>query len=131
MEDKQIPKVTFTKGLSKEEFFGKLFQIRDEIHLAHLNTNSYAAHVALSEFYDGILDLTDAIIESTQGKYGILKITSKESKLQDPIKLLEDLAKLTDCGPAYKLFEETWIQNQIDEISTLTYKTLYKLKTLK
>ena len=40
------------------------------------------------------------------------------------------LAKLTDDGNAYIMFKETWIQNQIDEISTLTYQTLYKLKNL-
>ena len=38
---------------------------------------------------------------------------------------------VADDGAVYKMFKETWIQNQLDEISTLTYQTLYKLKNLK
>lgn len=116
------------------EFFGKLFQIRDQIHINHLRitgTGSYAGHIALHDFYDEILDLTDTLIESYQGKYGILDITIPASSKTEAITTLEELAKLTDGGNAYNLFKETWLQNQIDEISTLTYQTLYKLKNLK
>lgn len=116
------------------EFFGKLFQIRDQIHIDHLRTTglgSFAAHKALNEFYDEILDLTDGLIESYQGKYGIIDITIPSASKTEPIKTLEELAKLIDGGSIYNLFKETWIQNQLDEISQLTYQTLYKLKNLK
>lgn len=121
-------------SLKVADFFGKLFQIRDQIHLDHLRTTgvgSFAAHKALNEFYDEILDLTDSLIESYQGKYGILEISIPSASKTDPIKTLEDLAKLTDGGSVYNMFKETWIQNQLDEISQLTYQTLYKLKNLK
>lgn len=127
-------KLSQAKGLSKEEFFGRLFEIRDQIHLRHLRvsgSSSYAAHVALNEFYDGILDLLDGLVESYQGKYGIVTIKINSTKDEEPITLLENLVKLTDGGQVYTMFKETWIQNQIDEISTLAYKTLYKLKNLK
>lgn len=116
-----------------EEFFGKLFQLRDQIHLTHLKVSgpgSYAAHKALNEFYDGLLDHIDTLVESYQGKYGILTINIPASSSVDPEMALEMLAKLVDDGNAYIMFKETWIQNQIDEISTLTYQTLYKLKNL-
>ena len=125
------PKV---KSLSKaEEFFGKLFQLRDQIHLTHLKVSgpgSYAAHKALNEFYDGLLDQIDTLVESYQGKYGIINLNIPASSTVEPEMALEALAKLTDDGNAYIMFKETWIQNQIDEISTLTYQTLYKLKNL-
>lgn len=127
-------KLSQGKGLSKEEFFGRLFEIRDQIHLRHLRvagSGSYAQHVALNEFYDGILGLLDDLIESYQGKYGIVSIKINQTKDEEPITLLENLVKLTDGGQVYSMFKETWIQNQIDEISTLAYKTLYKLKNLK
>lgn len=127
-------KLSQAKGLSKEEFFGRLFEIRDQIHLRHLRVSgsgSYAQHVALNEFYEDILDLADNLIESYQGKYGIVSIKISTIKDEEPITLLENLAKLTDSGQIYNMFKETWIQNQLDEISTLTYKTLYKLKNLK
>lgn len=127
-------KLSQAKGLSKEEFFGRLFEIRDQIHLRHLRvsgSSSYAAHVALNEFYEGILDLLDNLVESYQGKYGIVTIKINSTKDEEPITILENLVKLTDGGQVYTMFKETWIQNQIDEISTLAYKTLYKLKNLK
>ena len=128
-----IPVIKSTT-INPEQFFGKLFQIRDQIHLKHLRVSgpgSYAQHVALNEFYDGILDLTDGLIESYQGKYGIINIVIKESKDVDAISLLKELVSLTDGGGAYKMFKETFLQNEVDEISKLTYQTLYKLQNLK
>ena len=128
-----IPKVKLTQ-LSPGKFFGKLFQLRDEIHLNHLRVSgvgSYATHKALNEFYDGLLDLIDSLIESYQGKYGIIDIEIPSSSKSDSIKCLEELVKMTDEGSAYLLFSESYLRNQIDEISTLTYQTLYKLKNLK
>lgn len=128
-----IPAIKSTT-INPEQFFGKLFQIRDQIHLRHLKVSgpaSYAAHKALNEFYDSILDLTDGLIESYQGKYGIINIVIKESKDLDAISLLKELVSLTDSGAAYKMFKETWLQNELDEISKLTYSTLYKLQNLK
>lgn len=121
-------------SLNPEQFFGKLFQIRDQIHLRHLRISgvgSYSQHIALNKFYDDILDLTDGLIESYQGKYGIINITIKESKDTDAISLLKELVSLTDNGSVYKMFKETWLQNELDEISKLTYQTLYKLQNLK
>lgn len=120
--------------MKPSEFFGKLLQIRDQIHLTHLKVSgigSYAQHIALNEFYDEILDLIDILIESYQGKYGLLTLIIPESKVVDPISAITDLANITDGGLAYTIFKETWIQNQLDEISTLCYQTLYKLKNLK
>lgn len=120
------------------EFFGKLFQIRDQIHLKHLKPSnpgqlgSYAEHKALNDFYDEILDLTDSLIESYQGKYGLINIIIPSSNSTIiAVDLISELAKLTDGGKAYTWFKDTWIQNQLDEISALCYQTLYKLKNLK
>ena len=41
------------------QFFGYLFSVRDQAHLAHLRVSglgAFAAHSALGDFYDGILD---------------------------------------------------------------------------
>lgn len=124
---------TVNKNNTPEKFFGKLFQIRDQIHLTHLKVSgigSFASHKALNEFYDEILDLTDGLIESYQGKYGLLNITIESSTVVDPISTLKELTKLTE-STAYNMFKETWVQNQLDEISQLTYQTLYKLQNLK
>ena len=116
------------------EFFGKLFQIRDQMHINHLRASgmgSYAAHMAIGGFYDGLLDLVDTLIESYQGKYGILDISIPASTKTEPITTLKELVKLTDGGMAWTVITDTWTRNQLDEISTLAYQTIYKLENLK
>lgn len=121
-----------TNKMTIPEFFGKLFQTRDQIHLIHLSTKSHEVHVVLDDFYKGILELTDSLIESYQGKYGIQKIIIPSStSTVDEITILKGLVKLTDGGEIYNRFTETFIKNQLDEISHLTYQTLYKLENLK
>lgn len=133
----EIPTPKFSTTMLPKDFFGKLFQIRDGIHLRHLYPTSPKLlgsgweHKALNDFYESILDLTDGLIESYQGKYGLIDITIPSTSKMDSISTLKELAKLTDDGKAYSLFKESWIKNQLDEISKLTYQTLYKLENLK
>lgn len=122
------------KPMTPKDFFGKLFQTRDQMHLAHLavkGIGAYAAHKALNNFYDEVLDLTDSIIEEYQGKYGIQDITIPASTKEDAIVALKALVKLTDGGEAYNMFKESSIKNKIDELTSLIYETLYKLENLK
>ena len=129
----EIPKLKLNT-IKPGDFFGKLFQLRDEIHLNHLSIKgpgSFSIHMALNEFYEEILELLDGLIESYQGKYGIIDITIPNTTKSDSIKCLKELVALTDGGSAYLMFNETWIKNQLDEISMLTYQTLYKLENLK
>ena len=54
------------------DFVGHLFLARDVTHSVHLNTRSYAKHVALNEFYDAIVDLADKFAEAYQGRHGLV-----------------------------------------------------------
>lgn len=115
------------------DFIGMLFLARDVTHSAHLNTRSYAKHVALNEFYDGIIDLADKFAEAYQGKYGLIGPISLMSakKTNNVVDFLEgqveDLMEMR-----YKVVDKecTPLQNIIDEILGLYYSTLYKLKFL-
>lgn len=122
------PKIPVLKSQTKEDIFGKLFQVRDSIHLAHLASKSYSEHVALGGFYDELLDLLDGLIESVQGKYGLLTITIPASKTCNCIEELTNLCKTLESQTA---MTEPWILNQIDTIIELGYSTIYKLKNLK
>ena len=51
-----------------QQFIGLLFASRDYAHKAHLNTDSFAAHMALGDFYDGIIDLADSLAETWMGR---------------------------------------------------------------
>jgi hypothetical protein len=96
-----------------------------------LETKSYAQHKALGSFYDDVLDLTDSLVESYQGKYGLQKINIGQVKSQDVITYFEDLANFMQQAHASIDKKDTWVQNQVDEILQLIFGTIYKLKILK
>lgn len=56
--------------MTPQKVQNKLFEVRNQIHLIHLNTTSYAEHKALDSFYNDWLSLVDSFIETYQGKYG-------------------------------------------------------------
>jgi hypothetical protein len=111
--------------------FSKLFEARDFAHKAHLETKSYAQHKALGTFYEDILDLTDGLVESYFGKYGIQKIEIAQVKPSDTIPYFEDFANFIAAAHESVNKKDTWVQNQLDEISATTFSLLYKLKNLK
>lgn len=116
------------------DFFAKLYQARDIINLRHLNPSNPGQlgsgweHKVLDKFYNSVLDLTDTLVESCQGKYGIVSFEIPSSRAEDPITYLTTLATTLENQ---QVFVDSWIKNQIDEIITLIYQTLYKLKNLK
>ena len=114
-------------------FIGMLFLARAVAHSAHLNTRSYAKHIALNEFYDGVIDLADKFAEAYQGKYGLIGPIALMSakKTSNVVSFLE--GQVDDLeGMRYKVVDKecTPLQNIIDEIFGLYYSTLYKLKFL-
>lgn len=117
-----------------KEIISSLLHSRNQIHVFHLQTESYAQHKALGDFYDEIGDLIDGIVESYQGKHGIIKGYSSD-KIEDyksseqVISYLEKIDLVLEKNR--KSVKESYIQNQIDEVQTLLYSTIYKMKFLK
>ena len=115
------------------EFVGMLFLARDVAHSVHLNTRSYAKHVALNEFYDNIVGLADKFAEAYQGKYGLIGPIALMSakKTNNVVEFLEDQAAEIE-RIRYDVVDRecTPLPNVIDEIVGLYYTTLYKLKFL-
>ena len=109
----------------------KMFEARQVAHNAHLQTKSYSQHVALNEFYDNILDHIDEFVESYQGQYGIVTGYEKVevTTVQDIEIYIEDCAKIFILGG--DSLKDSHLKNIIEEIVSLTYRTLYKLKNLK
>ena len=82
------------------DFIGMLFLARDVTHSVHLNTRSYAKHVALQSFYEGIVPLADDLAEAYQGRHGLIgpitlhsakKTTNVIEFLQDQLEEIEDM----------------------------------------
>ena len=107
---------------------------RNQAHVFHLQTQSFAEHKALNDYYDGIVDLFDGIVESYQGKYGILKNykSFKIEQYKNGKKTISYFERLLDIIEENRdSVDDSYIQNQIDTIVELITSTIYKLRFLK
>jgi hypothetical protein len=116
-----------------EQVFGELQYYVSCVKLAHLGiqkrVGSYATHMALGDLYNELGDLADTLIESYQGKYGVLKIEQRGCITEQNVtnKLRGFAQFLEENFPMY--CEDSWILNQVDEVITTLYHTVYKLET--
>jgi hypothetical protein len=110
-----------------------LLHSRTQVHTFHLQTNSYAEHMALNGYYTGIGDLIDGLVESYQGKYDILTgyksyvIVNYESP-QNTVSFFKSVCNKID--ELRGSCDDSYIQNQIDTVQELLNSTLYKLRFL-
>ena len=102
-------------------------------HIHHFGTDSYAQHVALREFYEGIEDLADKFIEAYQGKKS--KIIFAEKALFLGENGLELVQYICDQIESYRKMpgfpQDSELQNIVDELLDLADSTKYKLRFLK
>ena len=99
-------------------FIGTLMQSRNQAHIYHLQTSSFAQHKALQEYYEGIVDLIDGLVESFQGRYGILrgyKMAGSIKEDENALMYFEGLAKFVETIRT-QIPQDSYIQNQVDEI---------------
>lgn len=106
----------------------------DQAIVWHHQTDSYPVHKALNKFYDGILGLTDGLVESVSGIYGRPERYQIDNPIdyKDSDQVVKYFKKMYDTiqEERKEIYKETWVQNQVDEIATLFAQTLYLL-TLK
>jgi hypothetical protein len=106
------------------KFIGTLFQSRDMMHIAHLQTTSFAEHKALNQYYDGILELTDSFTEKYFGKNKRVELIIPESKNMDAVSHLRELMSIMETERNNYPSE---LQNIIDEMLGLVDEILYLL----
>ena len=119
-----------------DEMVSRLLHSQTQVHVFHLGvkgSGSYAAHKALQGYYEGIDALVDGVIESFQGKYGL--VTNYETydmekfeSVKKCISYFNDLNKMITVKR--KSVKDSYIQNQIDTVQELLFSTVYKLKFL-
>ena len=136
-EDDQNEDDEQTSSDHNEDFCEMVCQMlhsQTQVHIFHLGTKSYSEHKALQGYYEGIDDLVDGIVESYQGKYGLLtnyksyKNQSYKNKNQ-VLKYFTSLVNMID--DKRDCCDDSYIQNQIDTVQELIFSTVYKLKFLK
>jgi len=110
--------------MAPNKFIGMLFQSRDTMHIAHLQTTSFAEHKALGAYYDNILDLTDKFTEVYFGRFKRVEIVIPEAKNMPAAEHLKEMQVLIE-GERNNYTSE--LQNIMDEMIALINKTLYLL----
>jgi hypothetical protein len=120
--------------MSEEKFSYFVSYLKDAFDQSvvwHHQTETYAVHKALGKFYDEILELTDGLVESVSGIYG----RPKRYEIDSPKDYKDSEQVIKYFKTVYneiqkerkEIYQETWIQNQVDEIATLFGQTLYLL----
>jgi DNA-binding ferritin-like protein len=121
-----------------EKIISTLMASRDQAHIFHwqtVGTGSYAAHKALNDYYDEIPDIVDSLVETYQGKHGIVKGYEPAERFDEyskdgVVKYFKALAMFIERMYAKFPKEDTNIINQLDSVKDLIYTTLYKLENL-
>jgi DNA-binding ferritin-like protein len=113
------------------EFVLTLMHAATNAHILHLQTRSFAQHMALGTFYQELPELADQLAEALQGAEGQIIQYPQDyySPADTPLEELEQLKDYVD-QERRAISGRTEIQNIIDEISQLIDSTLYKLKFL-
>lgn len=118
------------------EMVCKLLNSQHQAHVFHFavtGKGSYAAHKALQTYYESIDGLVDGLVESYQGKYGLMKSykSYKIENFKNIKKIISYFERLlNDVENLRESVEDGFLQNQIDTIEELINSTLYKLKYL-
>jgi DNA-binding ferritin-like protein len=117
------------------QLISTLLASRTQAHIFHWQVQgpgSYSAHKALNEYYDEIVEHFDGLVESFQGRYGIQKgYTSPASFKEDGqfVTYFEALSKYVETIRT-KIPQDSYLQNQVDEVVDLIETTKYKLINL-
>lgn len=107
----------------------RIFKARNEAHVQHWTTSSYAEHKTLGEYYEDVIEKLDDLVEAHQGTFGLIKELPDQTESmikvlnEEMLWLNENREKIANNIPA--------LENIIDELTGLHAKTLYKLENLR
>ena len=119
------------KHSNSATFVAVLLHSATNAHFMHLQTKSYAQHVALGDYYEAIVELTDKWAEAYQGAYEVIEAYPPDFHLaKDSVQYLKKIKDFVEAARK-TLPDDTHLQNIIDEIVELLDSTIYKLVNLK
>jgi hypothetical protein len=112
------------------EFISPLKQSFEQAVVWHHQTTCLSEHEALRDYYEEIIPLLDGLIESIQGVYP--RIGSYT--LANPVDWSYGVSTTYFKGlygyvqeHRKMVYQESWVQNEIDSVVKLIASTLYKL----
>lgn len=129
MEEKSL--VDFaTVGAGREpsvaEFVSLMLFTAASIHVEHLNTRSYARHMALNKTYSGLEDLADSVGEVGAGEEGITFSQFTFSATQGDAE--EKLTRIYNYGVRLlDTIDSPAVENVIQDVLSFCSQMLYLL----
>lgn len=118
------------------KFVSTLLNSRQQSQVYHwqaVGEGSNAAHLTLAAYYDAIIDLVDGLVESIQGRNGIIRgydLSFSVKEDNSPLRYFQALVKYVEVV-RQRLPQDSYVQNQVDEIVSLIETTKYKLENLR
>ena len=121
-----------------EKLISTLLESRTQAHIFHWQTTgvgSYAMHIALQGYYDALPDMIDTLVETYQGKHGIIAgytspATFSDFEKNNVLKYFKALAVFVDRAYNKIPKTDTNIINQLDAFKDLIDQTVYRLENL-
>ena len=118
-----------------EELISRVFYARNVAHFEHWRAKgdgSFAKHMSLGEFYDGVIDDIDKLVEAYQGAFSLIgNIPAPQVAERDVLKLLEADADWIEENHESICKGNRAVGNLVDSVTDTYLTTIYKLRNLK
>tara|TARA_R110000868_G_scaffold230254_2_gene483394 strand:+ start:2972 stop:3334 length:363 start_codon:yes stop_codon:yes gene_type:complete len=117
-----------------EELIARVFYARNVAHFEHWRANGvggYARHIALGEFYDGVIGALDKLVEAYQGAFELVgTVQAPKTKAEDVLMILTEDAEWIEKNHEKVCKGSRAVGNLVDGVTEVYITTAYKLRNL-
>lgn len=117
-----------------EELVSRVFYARNVAHFEHWRANgvgAYARHTALGEFYDGVIDALDTLVEAYQGAFELIgTVKAPKTKAEEILMILIEDAEWIEKNHESICKGNRAVANLVDGVTGVYLSTIYKLRNL-
>ena len=117
-----------------EELIARVFYARNVAHFEHWRANGvggYARHVALGEFYEGVIGALDKLVEAYQGAFELVgTVQAPKTKAEDIRMILVEDAVWIEKNHDKICQGNRAVANLLDGVTEVYITTTYKLRNL-
>ena len=117
-----------------EELVARVFYARNVAHFEHWRSEGvggYARHIALGEFYEGVIEALDALVEAYQGAFELLgTVPAPKTKAEDILMILVEDAEWIEKNHERICKGNRAVANLVDSVAGVYLTSAYKLRNL-
>jgi hypothetical protein len=117
-----------------EELVSRVFYARNVAHFEHWQANgvgAYARHTTLGEFYDGVIDALDTLVEAYQGAFELIgTVKAPKTKAEEILMILIEDAEWIEKHHESICKGNRAVANLVDGVTGVYLSTIYKLRNL-